>query len=203
MKAIFKSIIYVILFIIIFILGYKTGFKKENISIQNIKDKKELFSCPHTVEIDVRYKDYLVDYETSITGEIEFIENPEIVKMNKPFVEKEFEKGLYKLSNNKGWDSRKFDVTSDGKKETIINANIAMNRSPHIATIVKDGNIIFEASGANIWIEEVINGNNGFILSETVEFGWYPYKKELTRYIYKDNSFIPVWKQTECAVDFN
>lgn len=78
-----------------------------------------------------------------------------------------------------------------------------MNRSPHIATIVKDGNIIFEASGANIWIEEVINGNNGFILSETVEFSWYPYKKELTRFIYKDGGFIPAWKQTECAVDFN
>jgi len=202
-KISLKLIKFTILFILIFFLGYKLGSEKENISNQSIKEKKELFSCPHTVEGDIRYEGYIFDYETSVTSEIEFIKDPEIVKISKPFIEKEFEKGLDKSSSNKGWDSREFDVTGDGKKETIISANIAMTRGPHIATIVKDGNIIFETSGANVWIEEVANGNNGFILSETVEFGWYPYKKELTRYIYKDDSFIPVWKQIKCAVDFN
>lgn len=200
-KIILKLIKFTVLFLLIFFLGYKIGLEKEDILNDNAKEKKDLFSCPHIMEKDIRYKDYLTDYETSVTSEIEFIENPEIVKINKPFIEKEFEEGLYKLPpDDKGWTSKDLDVDGDGKKETIISANIAMNRTPHIVLIVKNGNIIFEANGANIWIKEA---PNGFILSETVEFGWYPYKKELTRYISKDGGFMPVWKQIECAVDFN
>jgi len=200
-ETIVNIIKFITLFLLIFFLGYKIGLEKQNISNQSIKEKKEIFNCPHTMKKDSRYIDYLTDYETSVTSEIEFIENPEIVKINKPFIEKEFEEGLYKLPpDDKGWTSKDLDVDGDGKKETIISANIAMNRTPHIATVVKDGNIIFEANGANIWIKEA---PKGFILSETVEFGWYPYKKELTRYIYIDGGFMPVWKQIECAVDFN
>lgn len=95
------------------------------------------------------------------------------------------------------WTERKFDVDNDKKDERILSADIAMNHTPNLAVIVKDGFIIFKAKGANIGIMEV-GDHNGFFLSEAVDWNIGEYKA--TRYLYKENKFIPVWYQTSCAV---
>lgn len=94
------------------------------------------------------------------------------------------------------WTESKFDVDIDQKDERILFANTAMNHTPNLAVIVKDGFIIFKAQGANIDISEA-GDHNGFFLSEAVDWNTGEYKN--TRYIHKDEKFTPVWFQTSCA----
>lgn len=175
------------------------GLNKENLVNTIIKKDKQLI-CPYSIKSYVA-KDYINDQnEIEVVGKPQFINNPSVIKKNTLFILQEFEKRLYKpTTEGKAWESREFDVTGDGKKETIINANTAMNHIPHIALVLENGNIIFEAEGANIWIDAVDNGK-GFLLRETVDWNTKDYK--ITRYIYKDGGFIPIWIQKACGVIF-
>ena len=131
--------------------------------------KEWIFECPYIVKGGGFKEHVRLNNEVKVLGKPEFIDNPQVTYFNQPFVENEFEKDLYKVSDYKGWDSREFDVDGDGENEMIINANVVMNHTPHIAMIVDNGTIVFEAKGANIWIEEV-DDNEGFLLSETIDW---------------------------------
>ena len=97
-----------------------------------------------------------------------------------------------------------FPIDRDTEDETIISVNIAMNHTPHIAMIIDDGNVVFEAEGANIRIEEV-DDNQGFLLSETVD--WNIGEEKHTRYVVTGATegvgYIPVWTQKGCWVQFD
>ena len=206
MKIYRKVFIGLVLFAGVGVITYQIGKQKGEAlntipeAVTQLKEQEtEVFHCPYSVDGGI-YKEYVRSAnEVSVVGKPEFVENPQVIKLNKPFNQQEFEKGLYKLSSDKGWDSRKFDVDGDREDETIISGSVAMNHTPHIAMVVKDGNIIFEADGANIWIEEVYGGQ-GFPLNETVD--WNVGESKVSRYIYKDGGFMPVWTQRICWVNF-
>lgn len=194
-----KILIFLILFIVIGITAYQFRRQRNVSSVVNPKPEEGLFNCPYSVEGGI-YKDYVRSQnEVEVVGKPQFLDKPEAIKLNKPFNRQEFEKDLYKLSTDKGWEAREFDGDGDGKDEMIINADVAMNHTPHIAMVVKNGSIIFEEGGVNIWIEEVYGGQ-GFLLDETVDWNTGEIRK--TRYIYKDGGFIPVWTQKACWVNF-
>lgn len=191
----------IILFVLIFIvvIAYQNGKNKGVVKNELSKQENNPLVCPYVVKNNP-YKDELSpEYNTRVIEEPKFINNPEIIKLDKPFNQTEFEKDLYKLSNDKGWDYREFDVDEDGKMEMIINANFAMNHTPNIAMVVKNKKIIFEATGASIMIDEIPDGN-GFLLNETVD--WNTGEIKTTRYLYKDGGFLPVFTQKSCWINF-
>lgn len=95
--------------------------------------------------------------------------------------------------------SEPIDVDNDGKKEEILYAWTASNHPPHKVYVIKDEKIIYHSKGrgrANISLSES-ESHNGFYIWETTGetplFGVGAYK--LTRFIYEDGKFIPVWYQ--------
>lgn len=89
------------------------------------------------------------------------------------------------------WDDP-IDVDKDGIQEQIFYYATAMNHTPHIAVIVKNDIIVFQAGGPGIQIEATENGN-GFY---TREYQWTDIptaNTKITRYIYEDGEFKPVW----------
>lgn len=183
-----------VLCIIVGLTAYQIG--KGATIRQSINPKKEesAFTCP--IIKTSPFKGYILSDMAKVTGDLQLIDKPEAINLNKPFIKQEFEKSLFTKDS---WESRKFDVDGDGKNETIINANIAMNHTPTLAMIVKNGNIVFEEEGANIWIGKIDNGQ-GFLLSKTID--WNIGEGETTRYIYKDGGFMPIWTQKYCLVRF-
>ena len=195
-----KIFILIILLATISVISYQFGKQKGISSIKNKPaQQKEKLTCPYKIKGNKFTYQHKLTQDALVTEEPQLIENPKIVKMNEPFDLTEFEKNLYKLSTDKGWSERKFDVDNDGKEERIINANTAMNHTPHIALILKDGRIIFKAEGANVWIDRDHQGR-GFTLSKTID--WNIGEKEIIRYLPKDGGFIPIWKQKSCWVYF-
>ena len=162
--------------------------------------KDEQYDCPESVKSNVP-EEYIKYFDrTEILKMPQPIDDPQVVKMSEVFDEKEFEEGLYKIGSDKGWWSSSFDVDGDGEDEIVISASVAMTQTPHIAMIVKNGNIIFKAGGAGIGIQEVFD-HKGFFLSQK---GDWMTKGEIitTLYIYEDESFIPIWTQKSCHVKF-
>lgn len=191
----------IILFVLIFIvvIAYQIGKNKGVVKNELSKQENNPLVCPYVVKNNPYKGDISPEYNTRVIEEPKFINNPEIIKLDRPFNQIGFEKDLYKISNDKGWDYREFDVDKDDKKEMIINANFAMNHTPNIAMVVKNKKIIFEATGASIMIDE-IPGGNGFLLNETVD--WNTGEIKTTRYLYKDGGFLPVFTQKSCWVNF-
>jgi hypothetical protein len=195
-----KIIVFLILFIVISAIAYQLGEQKSASSNVSLKQEEGLFSCPYGVDGGI-YKEYFkAQNEVTVVSKPQFLDKPEVIKLSKPFDKKEFEKGLWKYtSTDKGWESKEFDVDGDGKDEMIISANTASNHTPHIAMVVKNGNIIFEVEGANIWIIDVYGGQ-GFQLHETID--WNIGEGKITRYVNKDGGFLPIWTQKICWVNF-
>lgn len=195
-----NKIKYLLLFIAIAsvsMLSYKAGTNIKQ--KQAVLNQEKRLECPYKMD-GGNYTEYATSAnEVSVTEKPYLIDNPELVKMDEPFDFAEFKKQLYTLSTSKGWDERWFDVDKDGKGERIIDANIAMNHTPHIALIIKNNKVIFKAEGANIWISDDHQGQ-GFTLSRTVD--WNTGETQSIRYLPKDNGFIPVWEQKSCWVDF-
>ena len=156
--------------------------------VANGKFKEEYFSGLFN-EVIVTYPPVLID------------PIPDVKPLNEKFDPSKppGEEKFYLLESDKGnpWKERKFDVDGDKTEERVLDANLAMNHTPHVIKIVKNGNVIFEASGANVWIDEVYD-HNGFFLKVTLDWNKGTYKK--TRYIFQDGKFIPVWYQISCAV---
>jgi len=93
-----------------------------------------------------------------------------------------------------------FDVDNDGKDEIIVFAcEIGGNHCPHYIEIIKDNKIIFHAEGISIDIKSV-DSKNGFYLewknaSNYNEGFCCPTGYVRTRFVYKDNKFIPILEQ--------
>ena len=194
-----RKIIILLVLIFVGLIAYQNGKNNSAVKSELLKQENNSLVCPYTVKNNPYKGEVGPEYDTRIVEEPKFIDNPEIIKLNKPFNQTEFEKDLYKLSNNKGWDYREFDVDKDKKNEMIINANFAMNHTPNIAMVVKNKKIIFEAKGASIMIERISDGN-GFLLNETVD--WNTGEIKTTRYLYKDGGFLPVFTQKSCWINF-
>ncbi|MFH1244452.1 MAG: hypothetical protein V1487_02700 [bacterium] len=195
----------VILIAIVIVIGYtylsrnKPAQNTQTISTETGNEQEDVvFNCPYNIDGGI-YKDYVrSNGETEVIGRPVFIYNPQTIKLKKPFVIKEFQSTLYRGSKD-DWESREFDVDADGKDEMIIFANITMNHTPNISMVVKNGNIIFEAFGGGIWMDEMYGGE-GFMLTQEVDRQIGEYEK--TRYLYKDGGFMPVWTQKSCYVNF-
>lgn len=127
---------------------------------------------------------------------ITLAEKPVIIKeLFDPNEPPEGEQFYSVLGEAGSWSSTTFDVDEDSSPEKILTADIAMNHTPHILRIIKDGYVIFKAKGANIGAEEVAD-HNGFILKETMD--WINDIRKQTRYIHENGRFIPVWYQQGC-----
>lgn len=92
------------------------------------------------------------------------------------------------------------DVDNDGEKEKILYAWVASNHPPHKVYIIKNGRIIYHTKDrgrASISLSESESHSGFYIWEATGEttplFGVGAYK--LTRFIYEDGKFIPVWYQ--------
>ena len=192
-----KNILIIILIILIGLTCYQIGKKYSPPVNKSIEEKEKELTCPYIMKAS-NYQDY-DGWPIEIKDKPKFINNPEVIKLKKPFIQKEFEKELYKISPDKGWSFEEFDVDGDSKKEKIISANVAMNHTPHLALIVKNGNIIFESEGANNVITEELGGN-GFLQNKTVD--WNTGETIEIRYIFKDGGFLPIWTQKVCSVQF-
>lgn len=202
-----KKAFFILTFLIIgTIVGYYFGRDFYNQPESTLSDNKnvidqtdETFKCPYKVDVGEYAQYSKLIGEVVVIGKPEIIENPEVNKTNKPFVKQELRDILFDQTEGDHWETREFDVDNDGVEEKIISANVAMNHTPNIALIVKDGKIIFEKNGANVWIKEAYE-NNGFFFNETVD--WNTGESKFTRYIPKDEGFIPIWTQTSCWVFF-
>lgn len=193
-----SKIILIILISLIAFVFYQIGKNHSPpVIIESIEEKEKELTCPYIMKAS-NYQNY-DGWPIEIKDKPKFINNPEVIKLKKPFIQKEFEEELYAIPPNKGWNYEEFDVDGDGKKEKIISANVAMNHTPHLALIVKNGNIIFESEGANNVITEERLGD-GFLRTETVD--WITGETLKTKYVYKDGGFIPVWTQKGCLTQF-
>ncbi len=157
--------------------------------------------CPYRVD-----SNFPREYFSNVFNEVMVTYSPKLVNSNEEILplkenfdptKSPFGEKLYVVSPNDAWTERKFDIDNDKKDERILSADIAMNHTPNLAVIVKDGYIIFKAKGANIYINE-IGDHNGFFLNENLDWNTGEYRT--TRYIYKEGKFIPVWYQTSCVV---
>lgn len=202
--------LFVLLVIIITSIGYyylsnNTSIQKQEKVVEKNVPASDLSSinCPYIVE-DSFPKEYFSNLfgEVTVSYPPVLIEPiPEVAVVNEKFDPYKPPAGeeFYTVPEGKyPWQERNFDVDNDGKDERILSANTAMNHTPHLAKIVKNNKVIFNAKGVNVWIDESYD-HKGFFLSETMDWNKGSYKK--TRYIYKEEKFIPVWHQLSCAVE--
>lgn len=104
---------------------------------------------------------------------------------------------IYSTGGSKQIKIEMIDVSGDGVEEQIVSINTAMNRTPHVALIVKDGKIIFKETGAQTYIYEA--GNGRFKVHKTIDH--LSGEEIVTSYsINKDNEIIPLWEQKLCNV---
>ncbi len=188
------------------LIGYFIGSTK-NASIENTVPPKKVEvntkNCPYIIKVDLpedqakKLRGFV--NEVQISEPPEMIHDGEVVKPSGDFNFNEFEKDLYEIGGKKDWFTKKFDVNGDDVEETIYIGSVAMNHTPHVIEVVDNGKIIFEAEGANIGISPVNNGD-GFTLHETID--WNNGEEKLTRYIFDNGGFRPVWEQKICWVDF-
>ena len=126
-------------------------------------------------------------------GEINPVQNKNDIKfsnLNEPFTG--FDSIYNKDPSHDPYWGESVDVDNDGESERIFYYSIAMNHTPHVLNIVKNDKIIFRAEGPSIQLVKTQSGN-GFYIEE---YNWSDIptaNTKITRYIYKDGKFIPVW----------
>lgn len=106
------------------------------------------------------------------------------------------EQTIYLRDGKKQIEIESIDIDDDGSMEQIVSIKVAMNHTPHVALIVKDGNIIFKEKGAQTYIFEARRGE--FKVHKTID--WNTGEETITKYKYENNSIIPVWEQKLCNV---
>lgn len=89
------------------------------------------------------------------------------------------------------------DVDGDGKEEKIVLSWSAMTRGPHNLQIVKDEEVIFEATDLpRVWFEPSGSHKGFYVGSEIGESGSCCFAgKKLVRFILENGEFRPVWEQ--------
>ncbi|MEK7573813.1 MAG: hypothetical protein AAB531_05300 [Patescibacteria group bacterium] len=112
-------------------------------------------------------------------------------------------KGLYNYKTGREdliepypWFIEDIDTHTDLGKIKIYYGNTAMNHTPHVAYVVKDNEVIFITSGANIRVER--SYPNGLEVIETLDWNIGKYKR--LKYEYVNDEFVPVWYQISCDV---
>jgi len=124
--------------------------------------------------------------------------------LGKEFDSVKFSESLYNYETGQDnqtspypWYIEDIDTYTDLGKIKIYYGNTAMNHTPHIAYVVKDGKVIFVASGANIALERSLP--SGLEASETLDWNKGKYKR--TKYEFAKGKFIPIWYQISCNVE--
>jgi len=183
-----------------FDFGFKTGFSKGFVLSEKYEETKNGENTQRNVEVGFECPDLIKGYVyreydkyprgVRVDRVPVFIDNPSLVKTNE----------AYNSNTPSIPGTEMFDVTSDGKKESIVIVNLyTENHTPHDkALIVSGGNVIFRTEGIDLSIKE--NDGNGFVLSEVADWNTGEYK--YTRYLYKDGGFLPILTQKSCWVNF-
>lgn len=94
-----------------------------------------------------------------------------------------------------------FDVDIDGKNEMILSlGGVGGNHFPHITKIIKNNEVIFSVEETQPTIEET-KTHDGFYVNWSNMYKDFPIGQccptgsTRTRFVFKDNKFIPVWEQ--------
>ena len=193
-----------------FLLNTKVNYFKKPISFNN---KPELhFPFDYLPEIDWQGG---TDTRAQFSGEVEYRSYPTMditipkdlysnTKMKEP-TSLELLKSGDEITN-----TSYFDVDKDGKKEKIISlCSVGANHCPDSQLVIKDNTVIFSLVGKLMGgsIDPTATGN-GFYAN------WYTdkdFEKGLccssgntrTRFIYKDNIFIPIFEQRIGYIEVN
>lgn len=176
-------------------------------ALKGTKQDTDTLTCPVDINAGEFKEFFNIGNEVPIIGKPIIISTPSVQKLSRSFRDRERE--INKIIAGEPGEERdrtlgiyeidKFDVDNDGKDETIMGADLYMNHRPHMAMIVKNGNLIFEASGGGIGIKKVYE-NTGFTLEEEVDRTMGEYL--ITRYIPKDGGFMAIWTQKICYAQF-
>lgn len=124
-------------------------------------------------------------------------------ELNKDFDPVIFSDGLYNFetgneNNNElyPWYVEEIDTHNELGNLTVYYGNTAMNHTPHIAYVIKEGKVIFVANGANINIDA--SNPNGLETTETLDWNTGKYKR--VKYVFSKGKFVPSWYQISCDV---
>ncbi len=166
----------------------------QEISVRAVREDEDI--CP--IKADSRFADARVTF-LPVPIEQEDTNRLKSDVLGKKFDPVELGKDLYKFSDGESpWIIEEFDIDGDLKKEKVYYGNIAMNHTPHVAYVIKDGVIVFVAAGANVWLDHSVP--NGFQVGETLD--WNIGKYKTTKYEYVDGKFKALWYQITCDVDW-
>lgn len=171
-------------------LNEKANNKK--MSMMALKEDEDI--CPikigsHFIDAKVTFLPVPIDKE-----DLDRMKSDDVGKRFDPVV---MGKDLYKYDSENPWQIEELDIDGDLKKEKVYYGKVAMNHTPHVAYLVKDGLVIFIVGGANIQLKQTVT--NGFKVSETLD--WNIGKYKTTKYEYTDKKFKPVWYQISCDID--
>ena len=166
-----------------------TNELSDNLLIQNQ-------DCPYTTNLDI---DLTFGNEVSVAYPPKPLFQKEIIfpkqKFN-PDADTFEGSNIYSPDKYPGVNIEETDIDSDGQIEQIVSINVAMNHTPHVALIVKNGDIIFKEEGAQTYIFEAFG--EGFKVHKTIN--WETGEESITKYKYKNNTIIPIWEQKLCNV---
>lgn len=95
------------------------------------------------------------------------------------------------------WQKEEIDIDGDLEYEQVYYGNTAMNHTPHVAYVVKDGIVVLFVGGASINVER--DSYKGINVSETLDWGTGKYK--LTRYELDNGKYKPIWYQMSCKIN--
>lgn len=207
----FKNFLLLFLFSVLFLVVYFTNSylsKNKTVEVPKVfkSTEKEVLKFPFEYLPEADWGGG-TEEEASFSGEIEARSYPTMkVTIPKDLYSniKQKEQSSSELLKN-GYEITNtlyFDVDKDGKKEKIISmCSIGANHCPDKQLVIKNGDIIFSLFGKLIggWVESTATGN-GFYAN------WYAdedFSSGLccatgytrTRFIYKDNIFVPIFEQ--------
>ncbi len=166
----------------------------QKVSIRAVREDEDI--CP--IKTDSRFVDARVTF-LPVLIEQEDTNRLKSNALGKKFDPVELGKDLYRYSDEKSpWLIEELDIDGDLKQEKVYYGNIAMNHTPHVAYVVKDGVVVFVAAGANVWLDQSVP--NGFQVGETLD--WNVGKYRTIKYEYADGKFKALWYQITCGVDW-
>lgn len=178
------------------LIGLLVGWFANSLSKKDNNTGFTSQQCPYLLSSS--FTGVYQDYETNVKFPPELIKNPTGVILNEKFNpnvppkgESFFPPGVYPWSGK-----QLIDVDGDGKKEEVLYANLAMNHTPHLVVILKNGNVIYRYQGINVQVLEA-SEDNGFVLNETLD--WLTGNDKTTRFMFKSGKFFPIWNQITCG----
>jgi len=199
-----KKLLLILLIILSFVLGRISAPEYDLPHIENTNELSNNLliqnqDCPYTTNLDI---DLNSGNEVSVAYPPKPLIQKEIIfpkqKFN-PDADTFEGSDIYSINEHPEVDIEETDIDNDGQIEQIVLINVAMNHTPHIALIVKNGDIIFKEEGAQTYIFEAFG--EGFKVHKTIN--WETGEESITKYKYNNNTIVPIWEQKLCNVRVN